>query len=213
MPMSGEALIRELRKLRVYVIHPLDAACDELVRHLKRIGCQVHTLWPTPDRWPEQADVVFCVFRGYQVHDGVPVRIDRVGPLIGVIEHESPAVVRELIEADVQGVISKPIRPFGILSTLIIASSRYKFERQQSRKIGKLEETLRSRRVVNSAIQLLMRVRSMDEEQAYLCIRRWSLEARLSMTKVADLILTQGALLSDPDWHVAEQRRKNDDAQ
>jgi AmiR/NasT family two-component response regulator len=204
--MSGEALIRELRKLRVCVIHPPDAVCDELVRHLKRIGCQVDTVWPVPDCWPSQTDIVFCIFGGHQALDVSALKIDRDGTLIGIVEYESPTIVRELLEADVQAVISKPIRPFGILSTLTVASSRYRFERRQNGKIAKLEETLRSRRVVNNAVQHLAAERSISEEHAYQCIRRWSLEGRLSMTKVADLVLACGSELSDPNWHVSNPK-------
>jgi AmiR/NasT family two-component response regulator len=200
--MSGEALIRELRKLRAYVIHPPGSVCDELVRHLKRIGCQVDTLWPVPDRWPTHADIVFCVFGDHSSLDVGALKRDRDGTLIGIIEYESPTVVRELLEADVQAIIGKPIHPFGILSTLAVASSRYRFERRQNSKIAKLEETLRSRRVVNNAVHHLAAKRSISEEQAYQCIRRWSLEGRASMTSVADQVLACGSELSDPNFQI-----------
>lgn len=184
--MSGEALIRELRKLQVWVIHPQDSACDELIRHLKRIGCQVNAQWPVPECWPAHADVVFCLFSGHLPIDVSALQRERDGTLIGIVEYESPTIVRELLDADVQAVIAKPIHPFGILSTLTVASSRHRFERRQSSKIAKLEETLRSRRVVNNAVRRLAAERSIGEEQAYQLIRRWSLEQRVSMTQIAD---------------------------
>lgn len=184
--MSGEALIRELRKLQVWVIHPQDAACSELIRHLKRIGCQVNTQWPIPESWPAHADVVFCLFSGHLPIDVSALRNGREGTLIGIVEYESPTIVRELLDADAQAIIAKPIHPFGILSTLSVASSRYRFERRQNSKIVKLEETLRSRRVVNNAVRRLATERSISEDQAYQLIRRWSLEQRVSMTQIAD---------------------------
>jgi len=187
--MSGEALIRELRKLQVWVIHPQDVACDELVRHLRRIGCQAHTQWPAPESWPQHADVVFALFTGQPATDVSALKRDQQGTLIGIIEYESPTIVRELLDADVQAVIAKPIRPFGILSTLTVASSRLRFERRQSAKIAKLEETLRSRRVVNNAVRHLAKEQAITEEQAYQLVRSWSLEQRLSMTQVADHFL------------------------
>lgn len=187
--MSGEALIRELRKLQILVIHPQDLACDELVRHLKRIGCQVTTQWPVPESWPAEADVVFCLFNGHLATDTSALKKERDCTLIGIIEYESPTIVRELLDADAQAVIAKPIHPFGILSTLTVASSRRRFERRQSSKLAKLEETLRSRRVVNNAVRQIAVERSINEEQAYQLIRRWSLEQRVSMTQIADHFL------------------------
>ncbi|KQZ91884.1 hypothetical protein ASD64_19550 [Mesorhizobium sp. Root157] len=114
------------------------------------------------------------------------MRNGREGTLIGIVEYESPTIVRELLDADAQAIIAKPIHPFGILSTLSVASSRYRFERRQNSKIVKLEETLRSRRVVNNAVRRLATERSISEDQAYQLIRRWSLEQRISMTQIAD---------------------------
>ncbi|SMH26792.1 hypothetical protein SAMN02982922_0450 [Mesorhizobium australicum] len=45
-------------------------------------------------------------------------------------------------------------------SASTVASSRYRFERRQNSKIAKLEETLRSRRVVNNAVRHLAAERS-----------------------------------------------------
>jgi len=191
--MSGEALIRELRKLQIWVVHPQDLACDELVRHLKRIGCQVNTKWPVPEDWPAEADVVFCLFNGRVATSTSALKKERECTLIGIIEYESPTIVRELLDADAQAIIAKPIHPFGILSTLTVASSRYRFERRQSSKIAKLEETLRSRRVVNNAVRHMAAERSITEEEAYQIIRRWSLEQRVSMTKTADHFLATTA--------------------
>jgi AmiR/NasT family two-component response regulator len=191
--MSGEALIREFRKLQIWVVHPQDLACDELVRHLKRIGCQVNTLWPFPEIWPDGADVVFCLFNGRASAEAGVLKKERDCTLIGIIEYESPTIVRELLDADAQAVIAKPFHPFGILSTLTVASSRRRFERRQSSKIAKLEETLRSRRVVNSAVRYMAAERSITEEEAYQIIRRWSLEQRVSMTTTADHFLATTA--------------------
>jgi AmiR/NasT family two-component response regulator len=138
---------------------------------------------------PTEADVVFCLFNGRLSTDASALKKERECTLIGIIEYESPTVVRELLEADAQAVIAKPIHPFGILSTLTVAGSRYRFERRQSCKIAKLEETLRSRRVVNNAVRHMVAEQSITEEQAYQIIRRWSLEQRVSMTKTADHFL------------------------
>ena len=188
--MSGEALIRGLRLLRLRVIHPSNAAGDELVRHLQRIGCQVEWEWPIPRRWPSKTDVVFCLFGEHWIQDVDALEIERDGTIIGIVEYESPTIIRRLLEADVQAVIGKPIRPFGVLSTLVVATSRYRFECRQTAKILKLEDTLKSRRVVNKAVGKLATERGMSDDAAYQFIRRCSLERHLSMTKVADLILS-----------------------
>jgi AmiR/NasT family two-component response regulator len=133
---------------------------------------------------------VFCLFGDHWIQDVDALEIERDGTVVAVVEYESPTIVRRLLEADVQAVIGKPIRPFGVLSTLVVATSRYRFECRQTAKILKLEDTLRSRRVVNKAVGKLATERGMSDDAAYQFIRQCSLERHLSMTKVADLILS-----------------------
>jgi AmiR/NasT family two-component response regulator len=82
---------------------------------------------------------------------------------------------------------------------MTVASSRHRFECRQSAKIAKLEETLRSRRVVNNAVRHITAEQQLTEDQAYQLIRRWSLEQRLSMTQVAEHFLAAAAGM-DPDF-------------
>ena len=42
-------ILRDLRGLRVQVIHQPDDEGVELVEHLRRIGCTVEAQWPIPD--------------------------------------------------------------------------------------------------------------------------------------------------------------------
>ena len=51
-------ILRDLRGLRVHVVHPPDAERTKLVEHLRRIGCMAETQWPVPDCWAEGADIV-----------------------------------------------------------------------------------------------------------------------------------------------------------
>ncbi|WP_046866697.1 ANTAR domain-containing response regulator [Microvirga massiliensis] len=187
--MSGEALIRKLRSLRIMVYHPRDISCDELVRHIQRIGCRVGADWPVPDEWPSDVEAVFCYFD--ETGCWKP-RSSKV-PVIAVIEYESPTVVRTLLGADVQGIITKPIRPFGILSTLVLARSHFEFEARQQAKIAKLEETLRSRRLVERAASALAEASGRDVQECYHIIRREAMERRVSMASLAEDILAHTA--------------------
>lgn len=52
-------ILRDLRGLRIQVVHPADNEGLALVEHLKRIGCSCTTTWPLPDAFSPQSDVVF----------------------------------------------------------------------------------------------------------------------------------------------------------
>ena len=51
-------ILRDLRGLRVLVVHPPDNERVRLVEHLRRIGCMVETQWPVPDCWTNGSDVM-----------------------------------------------------------------------------------------------------------------------------------------------------------
>ncbi len=52
------SVLRDLRDLRVQVVHPPDDQGKSLVEHLRRIGCTVEANWPVPDSPAPNADVL-----------------------------------------------------------------------------------------------------------------------------------------------------------
>jgi AmiR/NasT family two-component response regulator len=119
-------ILRDLRGLRVLVVHPPDNERVRLVEHLRRIGCMVETQWPVPDSWTGSSDVMLLAVE----HD-VRADIQRLlkstdGPrptLIAVVGYEDPSTLQLVLEAGAVAVIERPIRPFGLLTNLTIARS------------------------------------------------------------------------------------------
>jgi AmiR/NasT family two-component response regulator len=182
--MRGDVLIRELRTLRVTISHPPGEDCDELFRHIQRIGCRVAVVWPPPAAWEPDLDILFYRFE----EADQPLKLAFNIPVVAIVEYESPTIISALLHADVHGIIAKPIRPFGILSTLVLARSRHRFEMRLQEKIAKLEETLRTRRMVERAVDRLAQS-GLHTDDAYKSIRRVAMERRVPMALVAEEIL------------------------
>eukprot|EP01032_Pedospumella_encystans_P031633 gene31633-35715_t len=51
--------LKELRLLKIAVIHPDDSDGRQLTQQLQRIGCQVQAFWPPVQALPEGIDVAF----------------------------------------------------------------------------------------------------------------------------------------------------------
>ncbi|MBI3527096.1 MAG: ANTAR domain-containing protein [Betaproteobacteria bacterium] len=182
--------IRELRGTRVLVIHPADEEIDELIRHLRRIGCQTRLAWPLPPALPTDVDVVF--FSIWPTGSTtVPESAAEPGPsLIAIVDFENPTALRSLLDTNAHSFVSKPIRPSGILSSLVMARALHGYQIRLLNKVAKLEETLRSRREIERATRILMEVKGSSEDSAYQLIRQQATAQRLAMGVVARSIIT-----------------------
>jgi len=193
--MSGEALISELRSLRVLVLHPPGADLDDLTQHLRRIGCNVRVQWPVPDDVPEGTGVICCLIDGESKHVVPWCRRRPPVPVIAIVHFENPTVIRAVLESGATGMIGYPIRPFGILTSLVMSRAQHRYECSQEQKIEKLKETLRTRRVLDRAVKILSEAKGISEEMAYGLIRQQSTAKRISMANIGESIINASDLL------------------
>jgi two-component system, response regulator PdtaR len=189
---------RDLRQLRVAVLHPADREIDELVRHLKRIGCQAECTWPPPPVLDSKVNVVFFAISPHGAAVALPRMSEPEPTLIAIIDYESPSAVKSLLDSNAHSFITKPIRPSGILSSLVISRSLHGYHGRLLAKVAKLEETLRSRREIERATRILMAMKSLDEDHAYQLIRSQATAQRLSMGMVARSIITAHRVFDSP---------------
>ena len=187
--MSSASLIQGLRHARVLVLHPQDRDSDELARQLKRIGCHVDLTWPPPASVPDGIDVIYFLLDSDQASRRSWRSGDLRAALIAVIDFENPTILKELLDSNAHGVINKPIRPFGILSSLVLARSMHGYTRRLESKVQKLEETLKARRDVDKAVKILVTLKRVSEAEAYELIRSQATQKRLSMAQVATTII------------------------
>lgn len=189
--------LRELRQLRVAVVHPDDADGRLLTQQLQRIGCQVQAIWPPQPALPEGTDVVFLAVRP----DLLPLHFswtqgEDAPTAIAVVNYENPTIVSAMLELQVQAVLPSPIRSFGLLSTLVLARRNHKESRQQQQRIAKLQTKLLGQRQVADAKAILMQTHGVGEDQAYEMIRAQAMSRRSSVEDIAQAIVHASEILS-----------------
>ena len=185
--MSSAWLIQSLRQAHVLVLHPRDRDGDELVRQLKRIGCQVDLAWPAPPNIPDGVEIVYFLLDPDQA-SGMNWRSGELrATMIAIIDFENPTILKELLDTNAHGVLVRPIRPGGVLSTLVLALSHRNYEARLLGKVAKLEETLKARREIEKATQIIMKLRGLSEGDAYEFIRRQATAKRISTARHRDL--------------------------
>ncbi len=187
-------LLRSLRQTKVVVIHPDDEDGGALCEQLKRIGCRTSRVWPPPQRLPDDADAVFYLIQAEEEvsHPWVVESIKAVR--IGIIAYENPVVLEVIAATNAHAVLTKPIRPFGILANLFIARALSRYEERLLARIAKLDEMLKTRRIVERATKILSERNGISEDEAYGLIRREAMRKQLSVTVIAEAIINAEAI-------------------
>jgi AmiR/NasT family two-component response regulator len=189
MSSSLKRLYEDLRSICVAVVYPPGEDRDVVVQQLQRIGCRLKIIWPFPAEPPKGADVIF--FGVSQDLEGntswTASAVDAA--LVALSDYESPTTLKLLLDTHAHGVITKPFRSTGILSTLVLARSSQGFQQRQQGKIDKLELTMKSRRQIEKAIRVLVENQRMSEVQAYEHMRSRATSLRVTVAEVAAMLI------------------------
>ncbi|MGR3805657.1 MAG: ANTAR domain-containing response regulator [Marinibacterium profundimaris] len=187
---GARRILDELRRARVQVIHPRDEDGQLLIGHLKRLGCEVQGTWPPPAALTEGADTVFISVDDVDVPAMIQLLEGQDVAVIAVVTYESPTTLQSIFDVNAHGVMSKPLRPLGILTQFTLARYRRRAEGRLNSKVRKLEETLKGRRLVDKAVRLLVDVQGMSEDDAYNLLREQATTERVTMSSIAEDIVT-----------------------
>ncbi|HVI30259.1 ANTAR domain-containing response regulator [Hansschlegelia sp.] len=192
-------ILRDIRGLRVQVIHANDAEGQQLVEHLKRIGCFVETAWPAPEAYAETADLVLLSV-DQEDRDALQKlfrsRSDRSPTVIAIVGYENPSTLALVLESGALAVVERPIKPFGLLTQIALARSLWTERRAQTRRVRKLERKLTGIQEIQKAKTILMSSHGLSEEEAYGSIRRQAMAKRVSMEEMATAIIRASELLN-----------------
>lgn len=189
-PGGARRILDELRRARVFLIHPADEDGQLLATHLKRLGCEVGHAWPTPLSLPDGVDTVLVSVDDVAVGDMVQLLDGTDVAVIAIVTYESPTTLKSIYDLNAHGVMSKPLRPLGILTQFTLARYRHRTEGRLNSKIRKLEDTLKGRRMVDRAIRVLMDAQGMAEDAAYRVLRDQATAERTPLSSIAEEIVT-----------------------
>ena len=207
MSAGARRILDDLRRARVLVIHPRDEDGTALIDHLRRLGCDVAAVWPPPAALPPGIDTLFVQLDDAAVGHLLP-SIESVAPaLIAIVTYESPTSLQAIVDFNAHGVISKPLRPLGVLTQFALARYRHGYENRLTSKIRKLEDTMKGRRVVERAVKLLTGLNHIDDEAAYRLLRDSATAKRLTMATVAESIIAAHEAMSGLGLHISLAER------
>ncbi|MCK9818346.1 MAG: ANTAR domain-containing protein [Candidatus Pseudomonas colombiensis] len=197
---TAPSLLRELKGLRVLVIHPEDAEARVVLSQLQRIGCIVEQCWPVPTFLPAAFDAVLLAVELNQRANTqalVESLDEQAPPIIAVVGYENPSMLQLVLETQPAAVIERPLRPFGLLTQLLMARAAWRARIDMLAQIRKLQTRQPAVSKISMAKALLMARYRIAESEAHRRIQRDAMARRISMEAIAQGIIDAG--LPTPD--------------
>jgi response regulator NasT len=114
---------------------------------------------------------------------------DKIAPVLLLTAYSDRELVDRAREAGVVNYIIKPFRDAELLPAIEIAMARYAEFQEIDKKIGDLQETLETRKLVERAKGVLMDTQGLKEQEAFRKIQQLSMNTRKSMREIAQAIL------------------------
>lgn len=181
--------------LNVALIVELDSDGEALLRELQRLRHTVRHIWPVPAQIPENFDLVLCT-----LVDDLPRRIpwlpgEPAAALVLVDRGRDPLNLKLIHNCAAHGLIHYPVTARSTVSSLVMAREHFLYEQRLRGRIEKLDESLRTMRTVERAKAIVMQVKRMSEEEAFNHLRNQAMERRVTIGAVANAIIDSHELL------------------
>lgn len=191
----SRTLPAEICGLDVAVCTRRDEEGDLLLRELQLTRSRVRHIWPLPDVLPETVDVVYCDFS-----PDLPNRCPWVpgapkAALVLLLPSCCAPDLGLLKSCVADAVLHRPVVRHAVLVSLVQARLRFTYEQRLRARIDKLDETLRTLRIVERAKLILMGTKGMQEDEAYEFLRRQAMDRRVGVSTVAGAVVDAHELL------------------
>jgi AmiR/NasT family two-component response regulator len=180
--------------------HALLAMRDErdlaiVRRQVDRLGMTLTEIDPTVATSPlPEADVIVLDT------DLVSIKSDQAAlwktevPIIALVGTETPSRLKWLLDLQPASFLIKPLRSAGLYTALVVAFDTAQRRQEELARTERLEERVRSRRIVAAAVQQVIRGHELSEEDAFGLIRRTAMRMRLTIEQLSADVVAGGGL-------------------
>jgi AmiR/NasT family two-component response regulator len=184
-----------LRRRHALIIMRDEREISIMRRQLHRLGMLVTENDPEQPIAPKLSTDVIVLDA-----DSIPIRSDVMPalklnvPVIALIGTETPSRLKWLLDLRPASFLIKPLRSAGLYTALVMAFDFAQRRSEEAARIEKLEERIRSRRVVFAAVLQLMRGHALSEEDAFTLIRQTAMRHRTTIEQLSAEIVALGGM-------------------
>jgi AmiR/NasT family two-component response regulator len=122
---------------------------------------------------------------------------ERICPVLILTAYNEPHAVTRAADAGVMAFLSKPYHERDLVAGLEVAKARFDQVVALEQEVDKLEDTLKTRRLVDRAKSLLIERHGMTEPEAFRAIQKTAMNQRRTMRDVAEAIVLAAEIGAD----------------
>jgi AmiR/NasT family two-component response regulator len=163
-------------------------------RQLNRLGMTI-TEYDLAKSPPDEAVDVIVLDA-----DSIPIKSDLAtvwkvdAPIIALIGTETPSRLKWLLDLKPASFLIKPLHSAGLYTALVVAFDSAQRRIDEAAYIERLEDRIRSRRIVFAAVLQVMRAHDLSESDAFTLIRRTAMRHRTTIEQLSAEIVTVGGM-------------------
>ena len=164
-------------------------------RQLDRLGMSVAETDPAHIQMPQDGIDVIVLDA-----DSIPIKSDcalscKINvPIIALIGTETPSRLKWLLDLHPASFLVKPLRSAGLYTALVVAFDCAQRRIEEAAHLEKLEDRIRSRRIVVAAVLQLIRAHALSEEDAFTLIRQTAMRYRTTIEQLSAEIVAVGGM-------------------
>jgi AmiR/NasT family two-component response regulator len=166
-----------------------------LRRQFDRLGMSVTEAEPAQSQPPpDPVDVIVLDA------DSIPIKSDCAlswkinSPIIALIGTETPSRLKWLLDLQPASFLVKPLRSAGLYTALVVAFDCAQRRIEEAAHVERLEDRIRSRRIVVAAVLQLIRAHALSEEDAFTLIRQTAMRYRTTIEQLSVEIIAVGGM-------------------
>ena len=164
-------------------------------RQLKRLGMALTE--HDPATAPPAAETIDIIVMDA---DSIPIKSDaaiawKIGvPIIALIGTETPSRLKWLLDLQPASFLIKPLRSAGLYTALVVAFDAAQRRIDEAAHLERLEDRIRSRRVVFAAVLQIMSAHGLSEPDAFTLIRQTAMRHRTTVEQLSAEIIAAGGM-------------------
>ena len=132
--------------------------------------------------------------------DAIPIKSDQATawkgnvPIIALIGTETPSRLKWLLDLQPASFLIKPLRSAGLYTALVVAFDAAQRRIDEAAHLERLEDRVRSRRIVFAAVLQIMGGHGLSEPEAFTLIRQTAMRHRTTVEQLSAEIIASGGM-------------------